>query len=177
MSRNCHSTLALAAVTLLVVSLTAIAADDKKEFDSVFIKDSAQRIQGELELSRLVDSHSRSDGVKHYADLQIKHYRDLLDEIRKLADEQSVKLPTDIGDHQKDSKKRLEEAKSTEFDLQYLSDQLDEQQTLIDLFTRGSKDCQEKKLRDFASKNINDLKDRLANAKELYGKIKEKDKG
>ncbi len=177
MSRNYRLTIGSVAVALLAVSLAASAADDKKDFDSVFIKDAAQRIRGEVELSRLVDSRSHSDGVKHYADLQMKHYKDLLDDVQKIADAQNVKLPDDMGDHQKDSKKRLEAAKSTEFDLQYLSDQLDEQQTLIDLFTRASKDCQDRKLRDFAAKNISDLKDRLANAKELYGKIKEKDRG
>jgi putative membrane protein len=174
MSRNLLSILALAFTSLSLLAAPSQAADDTKDFDSVFIKDSAQRVLGEIELSRLVDAHSHSDGVKHYADLQVKHYRDLLEEMRKVAADKNVKLPTDLSDHQQDAKKRLEAAKSTEFDLQYLSDQLDEQQSLIDLFTRASKDCQDRKLRDLASRNIDDLKARHANAKELYGKIKEK---
>src|SRR4029079_2473878 len=141
--------------------------------DSTFMKDSGQRVLGEIELSRLVDKKSAADGVKHYADLQIKSYRTLLDELRDAAKDRNIKLPTDLSDHQQDAKKRLETVKGAEFDYQYLSDQLDEQQSLINLFERANKDCKEKRLRDLAGKHLDELRDRYKLAKELYAKVKE----
>src|SRR4051794_11570645 len=84
--------------------------DDKKDdpaFDSVFLKDAAQRVLGEIELCRLVDERSHSEGVKHYASLQISHFRELLEDTRNLASARDVKLPTDLSDHQKTAMKQI----------------------------------------------------------------------
>jgi putative membrane protein len=144
-------------------------------FDSTFVKDAAQRLLGEIELSRMVDERSNSEGVKHYAALQIKEYRDILDTMRRVGDKENIKTPDEMSDRQRDSVKRLKEVTSTEFDLQYMSGQLDEQQSLINLFSRAAKDCQDHELRAFAAKTLPDLQARYDNARSLYRKIKEKD--
>jgi putative membrane protein len=150
-----------------------VRAEDDRDFDSTFMKDSCQRVLGEIELCRLVEKKSAADGVKHYADLQIKAYRPLLEQLREAARDRDIKVPTDLSDHQQDAKRRLETVKGAEFDHHFLSDQLDEQQSLINLFERASRDCQDKRLRDLASKNLDELRDRYKLAKELYNKIKE----
>jgi putative membrane protein len=150
-------------------------AERETGFDSTFVKDAAQRLLGEIELSRMVDSRSNSDGVKHYASLQINEYRDILATMRKVGDAENIKTPDEMSDRQRDSMKRLKEVTSTEFDLQYMSGQLDEQQSLINLFTRAAKDCDDHELRAFAAKTLPELQARYDNARSLYRKIKDKD--
>jgi putative membrane protein len=151
--------------------------DDEREngFDSTFVKDAAQRLLGEIELSRMVDERSNSEGVKHYAALQIKEYRDILDTMRRVGAKENIKTPDEMSDRQRDSVKRLKEVTSTNFDLQYMSGQLDEQQSLINLFTRAARDCDDHELKAFAAKTVPDLQARYDNARSLYRKIKEKD--
>jgi putative membrane protein len=150
-------------------------AERETGFDSTFVKDAAQRLLGEIELSRMVEQRSNSDGVKHYAALQIKEYRDILDTMRRVGAAEDIKTPDEISDRQRDSAKRLKEVSSTEFDLQYMSGQLDEQQSLINLFTRAARDCDNHELKAFAAKTVPDLQARYDNARSLYRKIKQKD--
>lgn len=146
--------------------------DDEPKFDSVFLKDAAQRVLGEIELSRLVDDQSSSDGVKRYARIQINSYRQLLEDLRTTAAARDVKLPTDLTDHQQDAKKRFGKLKGDDFDKQYMSDQMDEQQSLINLFDRATRDVKEDKLKDFAARHLPGLRDRADAAKDLYRTVK-----
>lgn len=152
------------------------AKDDDRDFDVVFLKDAAERIAGEMEINQMVDEHTKTEGVIHYAHLQITSYRPILNAVQALAQERHVKVPTGLGEKQKDAKAKLSKLKNDEFDLQYASNQMDEQESIVNLFERGSKDLKDKKLREFASANVKDLRERLAVAKDLYRDVKKDNK-
>lgn len=171
----------LSAAMLAGTPMTLIGADkddkpakkeDEPKFDSVFLKDAAQRVLGEIELSRLVEDQSSSDGVKRYARIQINAYRQLLEDLRTTAAARDVKLPTDLTDHQQDAKKRFGKLKGEDFDKQYMSDQMDEQQSLVNLFDRATRDVKEDKLKEFAVRHLPGLRNRVDAAKDLYRTVK-----
>jgi putative membrane protein len=154
---------------------TAAAAEDKA-FDKRFIKEAAQYSYAENELSRLARDKSNSDGVKHFAEIVIGGQKKLLDELKDVADKHDYHLSDDLTDKQRETKSRLARLDGTNFDVQYLSSSIEDHKAMIDLFERGAKESEDENLRKFADRKLPMLHEHLANAEELYRKVKAKDR-
>jgi len=179
------STRAIAAIVALlsmfvIAPATVRAADprddDKLAFDKRFVKEAAEFSMCENEISRLAKEQSNSDGVKHYAELMIGGHKKLLEELRDAAHCHEYHIPDAMTDKQRDTYDRLKRLKNTDFDVEYMSGQVQDQQNLVELFERAAKECQDKSLREFADRKVPMLKEHLDNAKELYRKVKAKER-
>ncbi len=150
--------------------------EEKSAFDKRFIKEAAQYSYAENEISRLAREQSRSDGVKHYAEIIIGGHKKLLDELHDIARDHNYTLSDDLTDKQKDTKDRLSKLEGTDFDVQYMSSEVQDHEAIVALFERGSKECQDKDLREFADRRLPALRGHLDNARELYKKVKNKER-
>ena len=175
--RTSWLTAAVAVVLALLMSpLAARAAADDKAFDKRFIKEAAQYSYAENELSRLAREKSNSDGVKHFAEIIIGGQKKLIEELKDIADKHDYHLSDDLTDKQRETKSRLARLDGTNFDVQYLSSSIEDHKAMIDLFERGAKESEDDNLRKFADRKLPMLHEHLANAEELYRKVKAKDR-
>jgi len=154
----------------------AAAADEDKAFDKRFVKEASQYLYAENEITRLAADKSNSDGVKHYAQTVLGGNKKLIDELRDVAHDHKYTVSEDLTEKQRDTVDRLRKLEGTNFDVQYMSNEVEDHKALVDLFERASKDCQDDAMRKFAERKLPPLKDHLANAQELYRKVKDKDR-
>ena len=162
------------AAVLALSPLLARAAEEA--FDKRFLRDAYQNLAVENEITRLAREHSRSEGVKHYAELQIGGNRKMMEEVADLAKDHDVKLSDEMSEKQRDALEHLRKLDGQDFDIQYMSMEREDQKSLVDTFDRASKECKDQNVREFARHKLAPLQEHLANAEELYRKIKNKER-
>jgi putative membrane protein len=151
------------------------SSDSKTAFDKRFVKEAAQYAYAENELSRLAREQSRSEGVKHFAELNIGGNKKIIDDLQEIAKGHDYVLSDELTDKQKDTKERIGKLKGTDFDVEYMSSAVEDHEAMVQLFERASKECQDEKLRDYANRRLPAVREHLDNAKELYKKVKNKE--
>jgi len=172
-----RSTLIIAAFIAAGFAFTAArAADEDKAFDKRFVKEASQYLYAENEISRLAERQSNSDGVKHFASTILGGNKKMIDELRDVAHDRNYHISEELTDKQRDTMDRLRRLEGTNFDVQYMSNEVEDHKALVELFERASKECQDDALRKFADRKVSPLRDHLANAEELYRKVKSKDR-
>lgn len=163
---------------LIVLPHSALRADedDRKAFDKRFVKEAAEYSRAENDISRLAREQSHSEGVKHYAELMIGGHKKLLNELQEIAQTHHYTLPDELTGKQKDVLEKLRKLHDTDFDVQYMGEQVEDQQALVELFDKASKECVDDNLREFAARKLPMLREHLENARELYKKVKNKER-
>ncbi|HMB96811.1 MAG TPA: DUF4142 domain-containing protein, partial [Tepidisphaeraceae bacterium] len=143
-------------------------------FDKRFVKEASEWSMSMVNVGRLAKDHSNSEGVKHYAEKVIDGDKKLMDELAEIAKRHDYHLADDMTVKQRETKRRLESLRDTDFDVEYMSDQREDQAAMVDLFEQARKQCVDENLRSFADRKLPALKDFRDNAEELYKKVKEK---
>jgi len=175
MNRRFSYVCVLIGIVLAVVSPRFVRAeDDSKAFDKRFVKEASEWAMTMDSISRLAKENSRSDGVKHYAEVVLDGQKKLVDELREIAKRHDYHLSDDMTEHQRETKRRLEHLHDDDFDVEYMSEQRVDEQAMVDLFEKARKECVDENLRGFADRKLPAVKDFRDNAEELYKKVKDK---
>jgi putative membrane protein len=173
--------LSIAAALALVLAMSSLparvaAADSDKPSvsDKEFLQQAYQNLYIENEITRLARERSRSEGVKHYAELQIGGNRKMIDEIRDFAHKHNIPLDEDMSRKQRHQYDKFSKLEGQEFDEQYMANEVEDQRSLYELFGNASKEARDPDLREFAKDKAQVLREHLSNAEELYRKVKAK---
>lgn len=163
----------LLAATVLAVPMFARA--DEKEYDERFVREAGESLRAENQISRLARENSHSDGVKHYAELSIGGQEKLLDELKDIAERHHYKFPEGMSSKQRDAYEHLKDLRSEQFDVEYMSAQVEDQKSLVEMFEKAKDHADEKNIREFAERKLDSLREHEQNAEELYRKVKHKE--
>ena len=159
----------------------AQARDDKGgdfgKDDKQFLSDALQGTQVQASLSRLAREHSSNEHVKRFAEETTGGLDKLEKELRQRADEHHVAVDAKANKHQKETDERLSKLKGSDFDVQYMSEQVATLQSLGDMFDREARHGENSELRQFAERKGQDVREMLDRAKDLYKNVKENEKG
>jgi predicted outer membrane protein len=169
-------TWALLAVGLAMAAPRFAAGDDdvRTAFDKRFVKEASEWAMAMNDISRLAKTNSNSDGVHHYADVLIDGQEKLLDELHTIAARHDYHLADEMTEHQRETKRRLEHLHDTDFDVEYMSEQRVDQQSMVDLFEEARKECLDDNLRSFADRKLPAIKEYRDSAEDMYRKVKDK---
>jgi predicted outer membrane protein len=159
---------------MLAPRLAAGSDEEGKAFDKRFVKEAYQWSAAMNDISRLALDHSNSEGVKHYAEKVIDGQKKLIDELREIAERHDYHTTEDLTDHQRETRDRIAKLHFDDFDVEYMSEQRADEQSMVDLFEQARKQCVDENLRSFADRKLPALKEFRDNADELYKKIKDK---
>lgn len=142
-----------------------LSAMDKK-----FVMEAAQGGMAEVALGRLASERAATDPVKQFGQRMVDDHSKVNDELKRLADDKSLTLPTDMGKKHQAMRNRLSGLHGAAFDSAYMKEMVKDHKKDVAAFRKASRQCQDPDIKAFAAHNLPTLEDHLRMAMERSGK-------
>ena len=135
--------------------------------DSNFMKKAAAGGLAEVELGQLAVQKASNEQVKQFGQRMIDDHSKANEQLKSVAEQEHVTLPTrpDLKDRQ--TKDRLEKLSGTEFDQAYMSDMLKDHKKDVAEFERESKMAKNPAVKSFAEQTLPVLREHLSLAEQI----------
>ncbi|HEX5474419.1 MAG TPA: DUF4142 domain-containing protein [Vicinamibacterales bacterium] len=139
--------------------------------DKAFMKEAAIGGMAEVDLGNLAQQKASSQDVKDFGKRMVDDHSKANDELKSLAEQKSVTLPTDLDAKSKATRARLEKLDGAAFDKAYMSDMVSDHVKDVALFRKESKSAHDSDLKAWAAKTLPTLEEHLTLAKQTKAKV------
>jgi len=124
-------------------------------------------------LGQLAVEKSSNEDVKRFAQRMVEDHGKANEDLKQLAAQKGVSLPSEPSAKQKAKKERLSKLSGDEFDRAYMSDILKDHRTGIAAFEQESDSGTDSDIKKFASQALPTLREHLKQAESVTGKIEQ----
>lgn len=138
--------------------------------DKAFMKKAAQGGLEEVELGQMVASKAQSNDVKQFAQRMVNDHTKANDQLKSLAQQKGVTLPTHMDAKGQALKSRLEKLSGDQLDKAYMKAMVQDHTKDVHDFKMESQAAQDNGVKSFASQTLPTLQDHLKQAKEVAAK-------
>ena len=138
--------------------------------DKAFMMKAAKGGMQEVELGQMVADKAQSDDVKQFAKRMVEDHTKANDELKSLAQQKGVTLPSDMGAEGKDMKAKLEKLSGAQLDKAYMHHMVLDHTKDVHEFETESKMAKDSDVKSFAEKTLPTLQDHLKQAKDVAAK-------
>ena len=145
----------------------ALAAADK-----AFVMEAAQGGMAEVELGRLATDKATNADVKQFGQRMVDDHGKANDELKGLASQKNVTLPTELDAKHKATRDLLSKLTGDAFDKAYMADMVADHNKDVAAFMRASKTAKDADLKAFAGKTLPTLQEHQRMAKDVAGKVR-----
>ena len=149
----------------------ASAAGKVSRHDHNFLVTAAEDGMAEVELGKLAQQKGSSEQVKSFGGQMVTDHGKANDELKTLAGNKGVTLPTSPGKHQKDIDK-LAKKSGADFDRDYARHMVDSHKKAVSLFQKTAKSGNDADVKAFAGKTLPTLQQHLEHANTLNSAVK-----
>jgi putative membrane protein len=139
--------------------------------DMSFMKKAAHSGMVEVELAKMAQEKASSGEVKEYARKLESDHSKANEELKTIARDASVTLPSSAARKYRRSEKRLAKLSGPEFDREYIGHMVRDHRMAVAEFKRHANSGQDQDLRQFASKAIPTLEEHLKLAEQIQASI------
>jgi putative membrane protein len=139
--------------------------------DQHFMKEAAQGGMAEVELGQLAADKASSAEVKEFARRMVKDHSQANDQLKQIASQKGVTLPTSLSAKDQATKNKLSKLSGDAFDQAYMSDMRKDHKADIAAFQKESATGKDPDLKQFASQTLPTLKDHLKQAESVSPKL------
>ena len=136
-------------------------AADAANADHAFVMDAAMGGMAEVELGRVASGKAQSDAVKRFAERMVTDHGKINDELKTLAQNKNISLPTDSGAKHKAMKDRLEKLSGAAFDKAYMQEMLTDHRKDVSEFQKESRTGKDPDVKAWATKTLPTLEEHL----------------
>jgi putative membrane protein len=140
--------------------------------DKDFVMKAAQGGMAEVMLGQMASSKGTSPDVKNFGNRMVSDHGKANDELKQLAQNKGMALPSDTDKEHKDAADKLSKANGSDFDKQYISNMVEDHEKDVKEFQKASTDAKDPDLKAWASKTLPTLQDHLKMAKDTKAKLK-----
>jgi len=155
-------------VTSGTTTSSTLSDDDKK-----FMTKAAEGGIAEVELSTVAAQKATNADVKTFANRMVTDHSKANDELKQLAGNKGVTLPTATDKEHKELEDKLTKEKAgPKYDKAYMEAMVKDHGKVVDAFTKESKDAKDADLKSWVSNTLPTVQDHLKMAKETAGKLK-----
>lgn len=145
---------------------TSTAKPDK------FWMEAAQGGMTEVELSQLALQKSQNEQVKTFAQMMVDDHTKANDELKMLAQNKNVTLPTEINPKQMATREKLNGLSSDSFDREYMKTMVKDHDKTVKLFQKQANGGKDEEVKAFAAKTLPTLQEHLTNARTMSNSMK-----
>jgi putative membrane protein len=138
--------------------------------DKAFVMKAAKGGMQEVELGQLVSQKAQSDDVKQFAQRMVQDHTKANDELKSLAQQKGVTLPTSMGAEGDAMKAKLEKLSGAQLDKMYMHHMVLDHNKDVHEFQTESKMAKDSDLKSWAEKTLPTLQDHLKQAKDVAAK-------
>ncbi len=155
--KNGWSVTMLAAGAMVFSSALAVASSP----DEAFMKKAAQGGQAEVELGQLAKDKGANDSVKSFGQRMVDDHSKANDELKNLASQKNVTLPTALSAKDQALKDRLEKLNGRAFDRAYIQAMVKDHREDVVEFQKESTSGADTEVKAWASKTLPTLREHL----------------
>ena len=135
--------------------------------DAKFLKEAADGGMAEVELGKLASEKASSGDVKQFGQRMAEDHGKANEELKQLAMQKHIDLPSEPSAKHKATKARLEKLSGEQFDKAYMADMLKDHKKDVAAFQRQSNSAKDPDVKSFAAKTLPTLQDHLKEAQKL----------
>ena len=138
--------------------------------DQTFVKKAAQGGMAEVELGKLATQKASSEDVKKFGQRMVDDHTKANDQLKQIAGNKGVTLPTDLYSKDQALKDRLSKLDGEKFDQAYMKNMVRDHTKDVSEFRKESTSGKDSDLKSFASQTLPTLEDHLKEAKNIAPK-------
>lgn len=139
--------------------------------DLAFAKEAARGGLAEVDLGNMAKDKASSGDVKQFGDKMVTDHSKANDELKSLAEQKNVTLPSSIAAKDKATETRLSKLSGDAYDKAYMRDMVTDHEHDVAAFRKEAKSGKDPDLKAFASKTLPTLEEHLKLAKETAAKV------
>ena len=140
--------------------------------DRTFVTQAAHSGLAEVELGRLAADQASNADVKQFGQRMVDDHGKAIDELKGLASQKKVPLPTDLDARHKAEHARLSKLSGASFDRAYMTAMVGDHANAVASFQRASKTAKDPDLKAWAGKTLPTLQDHQKMAREISAKVR-----
>ena len=181
MNRLTHTLFVFAVGTVMTLT-SAVAQQDKDPngtamsskrsagtaaADTTFMKKAARGGLAEVELGQLATQKASSDDVKKFGQRMVDDHSKANDQLKQVAAQEHIDLPTEPSAKDKATKARLEKLSGEQFDRAYMADMVKDHKADVAEFEHESKMAKDPAVKSFAQQTLPTLREHLKEAEKI----------
>lgn len=139
--------------------------------DAAFMRQAASDGIAEVEHGRAATQNASSNDVKQFGQRMVDDHSKANDELKSLASQKQVTLPTDLEGKHRAMQDKLTKLKGAEFDKAYMAHMVTAHQQAVALFEKESKGGKDAEVKAFAQKTLPTLQEHLKMARSINAKL------
>ena len=170
-SYSSSTTSASASDTAGTMSTTA-AASTLSASDKEFAMKAAEGGMAEVTLGQTAAQKATNPDVKNFGNRMVNDHGKAGDELKQLATNKGLALPTDLNAEDKKIADELSSRSGKDFEKAYIKDMVEDHEKDVKEFEKASKEAQDPDLKSWASKTLPVIQDHLKMAKQIAAKLK-----
>jgi putative membrane protein len=148
------------------------AAGSLAAADKAFVMEAARGGLAEVELGRLAADKAGNADVKQFGQRMVDDHSKANDELKGLASQKNITLPTETDAKHKATQARLSKLSGDAFDKAYMADMVADHNKDVAAFTRASKTSKDADLKAWAGKTLPTLQEHQKMAKDVAAKVR-----
>jgi putative membrane protein len=135
--------------------------------DKTFVTKAAEGGMAEVELGQLATQNAQSDEVKQFGQRMVDDHTKANDQLKQVAEQKGVPLPTDLSAKDKAEKDRLSKLKGEQFDRAYMQHMVMDHKKDVAEFKKESTAAKDSDVKNFAAQTLPTLEDHLKQAQQV----------
>jgi putative membrane protein len=135
--------------------------------DRAFVKKAAEGGLAEVELGQLATQKASSDDVKKFGQRMVDDHSKANDQLKQVAAQEHIDLPTEPSAKDKATKARLEKLSGEQFDHAYMRNMLKDHRTDVAEFAHEAKMGKDPAVKSFAESTLPTLREHLKLAEKI----------
>ena len=149
---------------------------NREDDDAEFAVEAADAGLMEVQLGTLALTKASSPEVKSFAQMMVDDHTKANNELKALAQQKNISLPTVIGNERQRKVENLSEKTGTEFDKEYMDLMVSEHKEAIDEFEDQAEKGKESEVKSWASSKVATLRQHLQEAERIQESVKKNNK-
>ena len=147
--------------------------DNKTEDDAEFAVEAANLGMMEVQAGTLALTKATSPQVKQFAQMMVDDHTKANNELKALAQQKNITLPTVLGDAHQRKLDNLKEKTGAEFDKEYMDLMVKDHKEAIDEFEDAAEDDSNAEVKSWASSKLAALRQHLEHAERTQEAVKD----
>ncbi|MDZ8083265.1 MAG: DUF4142 domain-containing protein [Nostoc sp. SerVER01] len=135
--------------------------------DRQFITEAAQDGLAEVQLGQLASQRGTSNTVKQFAQHMVEDHTQVNNQLKQLASQKGVTLPTSIGSTNQQVEQRLSKLSGANFDREYMNQMVQAHEKDVSAFQTQAQQGQDPDLKAFAAQALPTLQQHLQEARSI----------
>jgi putative membrane protein len=139
-----------------------LSASDRK-----FVMEAAQGGMAEVEMGQLATEKASNPDVKKFGQRMVDDHTKANDQLKQVASQEGIQLPTSISAKDKMTKERLSKLSGADFDKAYMADMVKDHTKDVADFQKESTSGKDPAVKDFATQTLPTLQSHLQAAQQV----------